>query len=303
MGSISRTAKHSFEYAGFLGLAAVVRAGSRARAAATATRVGRFAFDVTGIRRAVAIANVCDRLTPPGGKEEARAIARRSYEVAARTFVDLVRADRISDDELWSVVRREEIEGLLPVLEAGRGGVLVSGHIGNWELLVLAIRRLGVPVGAMAADQANPRVDARIKATRRAAGVEPLSARTGLRAAVRCLRSDGFVATLMDQDARHRGLFADFLGTPASTHTGPVAMAMRTRSPLVPGVLVDDGASYRFVRGEVWRPSGDLDETANLRGGVEHYNRFLEANVRANPGNYFWAHRRWKTRPPGESRP
>ena len=294
---------HGVEYVGFRALAAAVRSGPRRRAVSLAGALGRFAFDRVGIRREVAMRDVRERLAHPGGEGEARAIARRSYEVAARTFVDLVRIDRISDAELWSVVSRAEIEGLLPVLSADRGGVLVSGHFGNWELLVLAIRRLGVPVGAMAADQANPHVDERIKAGRRAAGIDPISSRRGLRQALRLLRANGFVATLMDQDARHRGIFVDFLGVPSSTHTGPAAMALRTGSPLVPGVLVDEGSRYRFVQGETWTASPDLDEAANLRAGAEHFNRFLAERVRADPGNYFWAHRRWKTRPPagGES--
>jgi KDO2-lipid IV(A) lauroyltransferase len=301
VASRARRAKHLLEYLGFRALAGVVRAAGRGPAAGVAGVLGGFAFDVVGIRREVAMANVRDRLAPPGGEPEVRAIARRSYEVAARTFVDLLRADRLSDAELWRLVRREEIERLRAVLGEGRGAVLVSGHFGNWELAVLALRRLGIPVGAMAADLANPWVDARVKEVRRRAGVTPISARHGLREAVRCLRADGFVATLMDQDARRKGVFIDFLGTPASSHTGVVSLAMRTGSPLVPGVVVDEGSGYRLVLGETWRPRPDLDEAANLRDGAERFHRFLEARVREHPDNYFWAHRRWKTRPiPGD---
>jgi KDO2-lipid IV(A) lauroyltransferase len=78
---------------------------------------------------------------------------------------------------------------------------------------------------------------------------------------------------------------------------------MRADAPLVPGVLVDCGRSYRFVLGPVWQANPALGEEENLRSGAEHFNRFLAEQVRRHPENYFWAHRRWKTRPPGEDGP
>jgi KDO2-lipid IV(A) lauroyltransferase len=175
--------------------------------------------------------------------------------------------------------------------------VLVSGHFGNWEITALAIRRLGLPLRVVAARQANALVDARVRAFRRRVGIETHSPGGGMRDALRALRGAEFVATLMDQDARRRGTFVEFLGTPASTHTGMLSLAIRERAAVVPVVTVDRGGSYEFVLGEPWRPSPDRDEIENVRRGAEHFNRFLEEQVRRNPENYFWAHRRWKSRP------
>jgi KDO2-lipid IV(A) lauroyltransferase len=163
---------------------------------------------------------------------------------------------------------------------------------------------MGLTVHALAADQANRTVDAYVKAARARAGVATLSARRGVRAAYDALRAGDYIATLMDQDARRKGIFVEFLGTPASTHTGVAAMAMRAGRPLIPGVLVDlgGGRSFRFVRGEAWRADPAVPEEANLRAAAAHFTRFLEAQVRAHPGNYLWAHRRWKTKPPAGPR-
>jgi len=76
---------------------------------------------------------------------------------------------------------------------------------------------------------------------------------------------------------------------------------MRAGVAVVPGVLVDGCERYVFRLGEVWRPSAERTAEENLRHGVEHYNRWLEAEVRRAPENYFWAHRRWKSRPPETS--
>jgi KDO2-lipid IV(A) lauroyltransferase len=292
-----RSAGRWLESAGFLALAALVRAVPRAVARACATRLGSFAFDVVRIRRDVAVRNVVDRLAPAGGVPEAERIARESYRVMARTFVDLLRLDRIGRSETDRLLSLEGAAWFRSFAERGEGAVLVSGHFGNWEIMALAIRRLGLPLRVVAARQANPLVDARVRSFRQRAGIETLSPGRAMRGALRALRGAEFVATLMDQDARSRGTFVEFLGTPASTHTGMLSLAIRARSVVIPGVVVDRGGTYELVLGEPWRPSPDRDDGENVRRGAEHFNRFLEAEVRRNPENYFWAHRRWKSRP------
>jgi KDO2-lipid IV(A) lauroyltransferase len=263
-----------------------------------ATGTGRFAFDIARVRREVAVRNVLERLQPEGGRPEAESIARESYAVMTRTFVDLLRGGRLGDEELWGVLSRSGMEELKHSLTKDGGSLVVSGHFGNWELAIQGLRRLGVSIAALAADMANPRVNERVMRARRAAGIEPLSPRRDLRGVVRHLEGGGCVVTLMDQDARGKGVFIDFLGTPASTHGGIVSLAMRTGAPLVFGALVDEGDTYTLVPHEVWRPDPSLDEVRNRRDGAVRFNRYLESLVLRWPTNYFWAHRRWKTRPP-----
>lgn len=296
---MSRRAKRAIERVGFGLLLALIRPLPRAAAARLATLLGGFAFDVVRLRRKVAVANVTERLAPAGGRAEAERIARESYRVMARTFLDLLRVDLVDDRTLWRLLRREEFERFREFGEQERGALMVSGHFGNWELLVLGIRRMGLSVHAVAGDQANGVVDRHVKEARERAGIPTFSSRRGVRAALEALRAGGYLATLLDQDARRKGIFVEFLGTPASTHTGVVAMAMRAGLPVLPGVLIDGGGgrSYRFVAGELWRPDPARSREENLRAGVEHFARFLEAQVRAHPENYLWAHRRWKTRP------
>jgi KDO2-lipid IV(A) lauroyltransferase len=295
--------KRALERIGFALLLGIIRPLPRPAAMRVASFLGGVAFDVVRLRRKVAVANVTERLAPAGGRAEAVRVARESYRVMARTFLDLLRVDRLDDAALWRVIRREEFEVFRAIAATERGAVLVSGHFGNWELLVLGAARMGVPLRAVAKDQANSVVD--VKRARERAGVPTLSARRGVRAAMDTVRAGDYVATLLDQDARRKGIFVDFLGTPASSHTGVVAMAVRAGLPLISGALIDPGTGrdYRLAMAEPWRPDPARSEEENLRDGVAHFHRFLEAQVRAHPGNYLWAHRRWKTRPPGSAPP
>ena len=300
MADVSRRTKHALEAFFFRALALLLRAVPRRVARTVGTGLARFTFDVLGIRRRVAITNVLERLQPAGGEREAAHIARESYAVHARTFVDLLRLDRFTDERLWSILPREHVQWFIDLLKEGQGCLLVSAHFGNWEIFALGLARCGIPMHVLANDQANARVNEYVNAVRRSAGIETLSSRKGLRDAVRVLRENGFLATLMDQDAHEKGVFAEFLGTPTATHTGPLALAARTRTPLVAAVFAEHEGRYTFLRTEPWRPRSGATEEESLREGAEQFNRFLEKAVRRFPDNYFWAHRRWKTRPPGD---
>jgi KDO2-lipid IV(A) lauroyltransferase len=293
---IGRQIRFTAEWIMFRIVGSLIQVLPRRAALAIGATLGIFAFDVLRIRRRVAVENVTRHLAPLGGKREAICIARRSYAVMGRTFIDIIKAPQIRDEDFWKLIPRDTVENAARVIEK-RGAVLVSAHFGNWELLIHSLVRIFPRVSVMVGDQSNRRVDRAVKEIRRRGGIGAISARSGLREAVRFLRQGGALGTLMDQDARRSGIFVDFLGTPASTHTGIIALAIRAGVPFIPALLLDHGRSYELILASPWEVSPDLSEEENLRSGAIHYNRFLEERVRRNPENYFWAHRRWKTSP------
>jgi KDO2-lipid IV(A) lauroyltransferase len=296
MSRPGRRLKRALESIGFRLFASLVRAMPHEGAVRLGAALGRLAFAL-GVRRRVSVQNVAERIAPPGGRAAAERIARESYGVMGRTFAFLLRMDLVTDERLWGLVSREDLEAVR-VASQGRGAFLVSGHFGNWELLLLAVRRIGLPVTALAGEQSNSSVDLAIRDIRARAGIRPLSARSGLKEALAALRGGSCLVTLMDQDARSKGVFVPFLGTPASAHVGVVSIAMRCNVPLVPLALADEDGTYRFAAGTPWRADPSASKEENERAGTEHFHRFLEEQVRLRPGSYFWAHRRWKTRPP-----
>lgn len=289
--------------AAFRGIAFALRAVPRRVGRAFAEGLAGLAFDVFGIRRRVAIENVERHLELGGGRPEAVRIARESYRVMSRTFLDLIRIDRLGERERARLVSGAEFDAFVARGDHEGGAVFVSGHFGNWELLVLELSRRGIRMHVLAADQTNEVVNDAVRGYRARAGVPTLSPRRGLREAVRILRRGECIGTLMDQDARRAGVFSSFLGELASTHAGMVELAIRLRKPLMMTVLADEGDRYRLAWSGPWRADPALSEADNLQAGVDAYNRFLEGEVRRRPGNYFWAHRRWKTRPRPEGQP
>jgi len=295
--SAVREARLTLEWIAFLGLGGLVRALPRGAALSLGTAMAFFAFDVLRIRRRVAIQNIEKHFSPPGGRAEAVRIARRSYAVIARTFVDIFQAPKVTNEGMWKLISYKDVENVAQVVAQRNGAILVSAHFGNWELLIHSFSRIYPKVRVIVGDQSNRRVDAAIKEIRERGGVPAISSRKGIREAVRFLREGGAVGTLMDQDARKHGIFVDFLGAPASTYTGMVALALRSGVPFIPVLLVDGGNSYRIEIATPWEPREGASEEENIRAGAMYYNRFLEEQVRRHPENYFWAHRRWKTSP------
>lgn len=295
-----RSLRHLVETILFAGVGGLIRLLPRSWARAFATLLGRFAFDGLLIRRRVSIANIEERLRPPGGRREAVRLARKSYEQMACTFVDSLRFDLLGRDVHWT---QEMDRGIRPFLDAVRehgSAILVSAHFGNWELFLQRVGTLIPRLAVVVAEQSNVQVGNAVRRRRERGGVLTLSARRDIKKAMLHLREGGVLCSLMDQDARHKGIFVEFLGTPASTQTGLIRLAIHTRLPLVPGLLVDDLGRVQVFVGEPWMARKDRTLEENLRDGANHYSRFVEAHIRKYPDHYFWAHRRWKTRPPEE---
>ena len=178
----------------------------------------------------------------------------------------------------------------------GGGALIVTGHIGNWEVAGSYLAAAGLPMAAVVKRQRNPAFNERMLETRRRSGVEPIYMQEARTRIPEALRGGKTVALVADQDAGERGVFVPFLGREASTFRGPARLALSQGVPLFFGAAVRVGSDYGWVLEEIRRPpSGEDAELEYTRRWVGR----LEAQVRLHPEQYFWFHRRWKTRPVG----
>jgi KDO2-lipid IV(A) lauroyltransferase len=193
-----------------------------------------------------------------------------------------------------------DFDRLLADVRAGRGGVLLSAHLGSWEILGARIRRERVPFRAVARRVENARVDARAAAWRGGGG-RVIDKHGAVRTALRALRDGEWVGMLSDQNAGRHGVFLPFFGLPASTSPIAALLALRAGVPLYMGVVRRVGPGYAF---EAIFHRYEVDPTADrrleTRRLLEAYVARLETWVRAWPEQYMWLHRRWKSRPRGE---
>lgn len=248
-----------------------------------------------GIRRDVARANL--RLAFPGqGDREREALLDLHYREMGRIAAEygrLAALARAPDDEV--VVGGEGMDAVLAL--KGRGVLMVSGHIGNFELGAAWLARYN-PVDFLVRPLSNKSVDARIERLRREAGVGVISTHGGVKQVFKALRAGHWIAIAADQDAGRHGVFVPFFGKLASTGEGAARIALQTGSALFLGSMRRQADGRHRLDCDPPRvPVGPADEAKVIELTAWH-TALLESRVRETPEHYFWLHRRWKTRPP-----
>jgi KDO2-lipid IV(A) lauroyltransferase len=260
--------------------------------------IGR-ALHGLGVRRETVDENL--RIAFPGESDEWRGKVRvAAYEHLGREAAAMLRLSKLNAQ---AVVNRTVTDGwdqLNEALSLGRGVILVTGHYGNWEIAAASVAARGVPIAAIVRRQGNRLVDERLQELRRNLGVETIYQGQAPARVPRILRANGVVGIVGDQDARKSGVFTPFFGRLASTHRGPALFALRLNAPVFSCIarrLPGNDVRYE-VRGrrvDVAR-TGNLDEDVGAL--LTELSKRLEEEVRRAPEQYFWFHRRWKTRPP-----
>jgi KDO2-lipid IV(A) lauroyltransferase len=236
---------------------------------------------------------------------ERRRILRASFLNLGRMAAELAHLPRLSDDALRRMVRFADEPWWESHIGAARttGVLILSGHFGNWELLVYAHGRRGHPVHMVHRGIANPLVDRWLNEFRARAGTRLLrKSRAGVDV-LRALKARELLVLPFDQNStRGLGVFVDFFGIPASTNSGIARIALRSGAPVVPAFIVRDGARARHTVHvlPVMYPEPTADFLAGVRAETALYSSVFEEMVRRHPEQWLWMHKRWKTRPLGE---
>lgn len=295
--------KHRLEYHLFRAVSAVLLSLPERLALRVGACLGWTAGVLVRIRRREVDAHLALAFPrkPPSWR---RRIARASYVHLGREAVAMFRMAGLDAEAVRARTVLEGLDELRSALDEGKGAVLVTGHLGNWEVGGAALTARGIELDAVAKGMANRRFDRDLVATRRRLGLRVVGMEEAPRAVLRALRAGRAVALVADQNFHRGGIFVPFFGTPAATAKGPALFALRTGAPVFLGTAIREEGwppRYRvsFRRIEV-EASGDLDD--DVRRLTEAHTGALERAVRDHPGQYFWQHKRWKTRPPVEGR-
>jgi KDO2-lipid IV(A) lauroyltransferase len=291
---------HYVQYYALRGAVAALNQLTLRRAGRIGEWIGSLGYRPLGIRRAVVERQV--RAAFPGLAEpEVLRIARASYAHLGRTSIETAVLPAYSREQVLAMFERVEGADVLARARAGGKGVLlVSGHLGNWELAGAFVAASGVPIEAVARGMENPLFDRYITRTRRALGMTVIHDADAVRRVPRAAREGHAVAMLVDQGAA--GLassWVPFFGRFAKTPRGPAVFALRLGAPVVfATALRQPSGKYVMYYEEVpVTPTGDRE--ADVDRIVADYTGTLERWIRRAPEQYFWHHRRWKHQRPG----
>ena len=241
------------------------------------------------------------RAFPEKSAGERRRIARAAYRNAGAGVLGLLAVPRLSAAELDRLVEYQGFELVDRLLAEGHGLVVASAHLGSWEVLAAAYARKGIPVSLVTRDLRG-RANEALIAARAESGLREISPQGALREGVAALKRGGMVVNLIDQNMLpKRGVFVDFFGTPASTTPAAALMARRAKAPVVVILAVNqaDGRIRACVEGPFPVPRGGR-VADDVRAHTQVLSDVVERYVRKYPEQWFWVHRRWKTRPESE---
>lgn len=224
-------------------------------------------------------------------------VARGSYRHFGREAVMTFRGS--SREELIEMTEVVGLDAFRATVDEGRGAIIVTGHLGNWEIGGASVAARGIPIDGVALVQGNPLFDRDLVEARTRLGMRIIKRGDAPREVLRSLSRGRVPALVADQNARAAGIFVDYFGRPASTYRGPALFSLRTGAPLYLSVALATSRHplrYRVVFEEVTvEPSGDTEE--DVRRLTAAHVAALERWVRTAPEQYFWQHKRWKTRP------
>jgi KDO2-lipid IV(A) lauroyltransferase len=257
------------------------------------------------IRRRVVLENL--RLAFPEKPEaERRAIARATFLNLGRMISDFVRIPFMGREELEAIFVYEGWDRFQEALdrEPGRGVIACTAHFGNFEVLAAAHTLRGVPVTMISRQMGKSGANDLWRALRARSGVEDLVVGKGstLAAANRALKAGRNLGYVIDQNqAQRHAIFPTFFGVPAATAATPAVLQLRSGAAVIFVVShpLGDGRHEVVFEGPLDVPdTGDRER--DVLAFMQDLNDRLERHVRAHPEQWYWLHRRWKTRPPAE---
>ena len=289
--------KHRLELWLIVLFAGIFRALPAGWATALGMGVGGFVYKRLKIRRKVALSNL-KLAFPEKPAEELERIAYQSYRHWGGVGAEFARLNKFNRKQYEKYITFEGREVLDKCVSGGRGTLVIAGHIGNWEVMGAASALIGYNVTYIVATQTNLLIDKMMDDIRRRHKIEIWKTHEAPRGVFKSIKNNRFIAIMIDQDAGRDCVFIDFFGIPASTHRGPAIFHLRTESPLVLSSCIRiKGPNYWIRFEEIHLPESIKTAADPVKEIMNYLTKLLEKQVRDNPEQYFWMHKRWKTKP------
>ncbi len=230
----------------------------------------------------------------------ARKIILNSFVNIGRDAVEFAKLEKINTPEkIKSVVEfpDECIKILHDAQSRGHGVILLTAHIGNFELAAARITREGFNLYPIYTPQSNNFINDLIQ-ERRANSIKNDAIKSdglALRGIFEVLKNNNLVSVMHDLDARSDGIVMPFLNMPASVHKGIIKIHNITKAPIVPAFSYRDKnnpAKHKIFIGEIISDAPDFGK--NLKSSLELCNKIIEGFIKQFPEQWFWIMDKWQ---------
>ncbi len=237
---------------------------------------------------------------PEWSIERVSRVVQASNEHLLRLVVEVIQTPRIISPDRWA--DRIDVSGMgraIEILGSDRPAVLVTGHVGNWEVLGFYMAAMGFDVDAIARPLDHRLINDWLLGIREHRGMRIITKWDATDRMLAVMQRGGALGFIADQNAGDRGLFVPFFGRLASSYKSIGLLAMNHNAPVVCGYAHRTGPGFHYQIGttDIIYPEDWADQRDPLFYITARFNRAIEQMVRLRPEQYLWMHRRWKSRP------
>jgi KDO2-lipid IV(A) lauroyltransferase len=265
----------------------------------TAALIGRTLHNLDKRHRKRAEANIAVCF-PEWSKQRVARVARQGHEHLVRLAFEVIQTPRIISPHRWADrVRVRNLGPAIEILGSSRPAILVTGHLGNWEVLGYYLAVMGFDVDAIARPLDHKLINDWLLGIREARGMRIITKWDATERMLAVLNRGGALGFIADQNAGEKGLFVPFFGRLASSYKSIGLLALNHDAPIICGYAHRVGPGFRYEIGtaDIIYPDDWADQRDPLYYVTARYNRAMETMIRQRPEQYLWTHRRWKSRP------
>ena len=228
---------------------------------------------------------------------------RGVYRHLGWQLVEFCRMPRYTNGNTRGRMGTDGLENYLVAKAHGKGVLVLTGHLGAWELSSFYHSLMGYPMGMVIRRLDNRTLDEFVNGIRCMHGNRVLHKDDFARGLLTAMRAGDTVGILMDTNMTPpQGEFVKFFGITACTASGLARVALKTGAAVLPGFMLWEPGEQKYVLhfGPELQFARSGNPEADVLAATQQCNDVLESWIRRYPDQWLWIHRRWKTRPPGE---
>jgi len=249
--------------------------------------LGVLTYSLSIHRKALARANLAVILG-----EDKRCLALEVFKSLGMSLVEFITLPFLSPNDLKEFCILQGKENLTNALSTGKGAILLTAHLGNWELIGARLALEGFNIISPARPQ--DKFEEKVKQIRNSKGYKTVSVDNGIIPLISSLKRGAVVAILSDQNILVGGVKVPFFGIPVSTPPGAAILALRSGAPVLPAFDVRIGKRHLVYIGQPIPLIKNGNFRENVLKNTAKFNEIIEKWVRKYPEQWLWLHHRWR---------
>lgn len=260
--------------------------------------LGKLAFYILKGERNKALRNLDTAFASSKSLKEKTVITKEVFENLGKNFAEVVSLRKFNSNNIGRYIECKGLGIVERLIAQGKGGIVLSAHFGNWELLAHYFAIKGYSVNVIARRVRIEDFARFLDGIRRRNKVNILYRDASAKEVIALLKKNEFVGMMPDQDMDSiSGVFVDFFGTEAYTPDGPAVLNLLTGASIIPCFIVRKSFGHEIRVEEPLELARSEDREKDVLENTRRCSKAIEDYIRRFPSQWVWFHERWKTRP------